>query len=68
MLSRAIALAVLTFGASAAVADTAGECHVVDVSFKLQNREDLPASKAMLPQVVVWVEKADGTYVDTLFI
>ncbi|HEY4182113.1 MAG TPA: CFI-box-CTERM domain-containing protein [Kofleriaceae bacterium] len=68
--SRALAIAVLTLGASGALADTAspGECHVVDVNFKLQNREDLVESKAMLPQVVVWVEKADGTYVDTLYI
>jgi hypothetical protein len=44
------------------------ECSVVSVGFRPEKREDLPPGENLPPQIVVWVEKPDGTYVDTIFI
>ena len=44
------------------------ECSVVTVSMQPEARADLPPGMNMPPQIVVWVEKTDGTYVDTIFI
>ena len=41
-------------------------CHVVDV--KLTPARRTPPPRFEPPQIVVWLEKPDGTYVDTLYI
>jgi hypothetical protein len=44
------------------------QCSVVTVSMKPEARADLSPGRNLAPQIVVWVEKPDGTYVDTIFI
>jgi len=51
-----------------AAAGNPGECHVVDVEFQPAVRLDLSPGRNPPPQIVVWVEDASGTYVDTIFI
>jgi hypothetical protein len=53
-----VAVAAPLLIAAAAHADTGGQCHVVDVSF-------LPTDQL---QIAAWVEKSDGTYVDTIYL
>ncbi|HUJ57086.1 MAG TPA: CFI-box-CTERM domain-containing protein [Kofleriaceae bacterium] len=54
---RTLALCVAAL-AAAAPARADDQCHVVDVSF-------IPADEL---QIAVWVEKADGTFVDTIYL
>lgn len=61
----------LTVAARPASADQPGECHVIDVAFQPEKRADLATSspaKSRPPQIVVWVEDAEGNFKDTLFI
>ena len=52
-----------------ASARAGGDCHVVDVTFTTADDSANAAAPLHLrPQVVVWVEDAAGTYVDTLYI
>jgi hypothetical protein len=60
-----LALALLTSGTAWA---EQGVCHVVDVQLQPQKRTDLRPGMQMPPQIVVWVEDADGTFIDTVFI
>ena len=50
----------------AALADGAGVCHTVSVNLMPQAATSLMLDEA--PQIVAWVEKPDGTYVDTIYI
>ena len=49
-----------------ALADGDGVCHVVSVNVQPQAATTLMLDEA--PQIVAWVEKTDGTYVDTIYI
>ncbi len=51
-----------------AAAGNPGECHVVDVEFQPTVRLDLSPGRNPPPQIVVWVEDPNGTYIDTIFI
>ncbi|HEY4240237.1 MAG TPA: fibronectin type III domain-containing protein [Kofleriaceae bacterium] len=62
MLRSLAAALVLVAAAASARADT-GRCRVVQADF-----EPGQPSARYQPQIVVWLEKPDGTYVDTLFI
>ncbi|MDX2087823.1 MAG: fibronectin type III domain-containing protein [Kofleriaceae bacterium] len=44
------------------------QCSVVTVAMKPEARTDRTPGTNLPPQIVVWVEKPDGTYVDTIFI
>ncbi|MGE5182263.1 MAG: fibronectin type III domain-containing protein [Acidobacteriota bacterium] len=62
MVSRSLVLALpaLVLAARPAFAgDPPGQCHVIDVDF-------VPAGDQL--QIVAWVEKPDGTFVDTIYI
>ena len=67
-LCTAASIATITFWAPGMAAAGAGECHVVDIDFEPAVRTDLAPGKNPPPQIVVWVEATDGTYIDTLFI
>jgi hypothetical protein len=54
-------------GSAVAIAEP-GECHVVDIAFKPTLRPDLPPARNPWPQIVVWLEDAEGKFVQTLFI
>ena len=56
--ARVLVVAAPFLVASSSLADTSGQCHVVDVSF-------LPTDQL---QIAAWVEKADGTWVDTIYL
>ena len=45
-----------------------GVCHIVDVQMQPEARSDLRPARNMPPQIVVWVEDTEGTFVDTVFI
>jgi len=63
-MSKAFALVMVLAG----VVRADDQCHVLDVSFTPQE-DHLPDAKLhMPPQIVVWLEDAQGNYVDTLFI
>ncbi|MBV8756343.1 MAG: hypothetical protein JO257_03645 [Deltaproteobacteria bacterium] len=65
MVLRALVLPLLLVPA-AALADGAGVCHTVSVNLQPQAATTLMLDEP--PQIVAWVEKADGTYVDTIYI
>src|SRR5687768_10126216 len=70
-LRRSVALctaASIAIAPALAAAEGAGECHVVDVELKPTVRTDLSPGRNPPPQIVVWVEEPDGTYIDTIFI
>ena len=67
-LCTAASIATITFWAPSMAAAGAGECHVVSVDFQPAVRPDQLAGKNRPPQIVVWVESPDGTYLETLFI
>jgi hypothetical protein len=60
-------LALLVMAASPAQAEV-DVCHAVDVELQPESRTDIRPGDRHAPQIVVWVEKADGTFVDTVFI
>ncbi len=65
---RAVLLAsLLAIAPSDAVAEV-GVCHAVDVELQPETRTDIRPGDRHAPQIVVWVETADGTFVDTVFI
>ena len=45
-----------------------GMCHVVDVQLQPQKRTDVRPGRQQPPQIVIWVEDAEGNYIDTVFI
>jgi hypothetical protein len=49
-----------------ALADGTGVCHTISVGLQPQAASNLMLDEP--PQIVAWVEKPDGTYVDTVFI
>ena len=49
-----------------ALGDGAGVCHTISVALQPQAATNLMLDEP--PQIVAWVEKPDGTYVDTIFI
>jgi len=63
-------LAVALVGSGAARADDpSAQCHVVDVDFipgGIAPASDNP--QGLDPQIVIWIEKPTGEYVDTIFI
>lgn len=59
----AIAACLVSLRAEAEV----GECHVVSVNFTPATNSNPASARHELSQIVVWVEKHDGTYIDTLF-
>jgi hypothetical protein len=68
MFARVVtALALASLAPASAVAEE-GICHVVDVQLQPQKRTDLRPGKQLPPQIVVWVEDAAGTFIDTVFI
>jgi hypothetical protein len=63
------ALVVLALASTTARADTGGQCHVLEVDFTTaDDSSNAAAPYHFRPQMVVWLEKADGSYVDTLYI
>ena len=64
---RAVLFASVTALSSWAVAEP-GVCHAVDIELQPEARIDIRPGNVHAPQIVVWVEKADGTFVDTVFI
>ncbi len=64
---RAVLFASVIAAASPVHAEV-GVCHAVDVELQPEVRTDIRPGNRHAPQIVVWVEKADGTFVDTVFI
>ncbi|MBV8756344.1 MAG: fibronectin type III domain-containing protein [Deltaproteobacteria bacterium] len=58
--------AVLVLLPAVALADGNGVCHTVTIGLLPQASTALPLDEP--PQIVAWVEKPDGTYVDTIYI
>jgi hypothetical protein len=61
-------LIILTLGASTVIISgcdaLTSNNTIIDISFQMNEREDYPRSD----QLVIWLEKPDGTFVKTLFI
>ncbi len=61
------ALIVVSLVPATAIAEP-GVCHAVDIELQPEARSDVRPGNVHAPQIVVWVETADGTFVDTVFI
>jgi hypothetical protein len=59
-------LAPLLLMPAVAFGDGAGVCHTISIGLQPQAATNLMLDEP--PQIVAWVEKTDGTYVDTVFI
>jgi hypothetical protein len=66
VLVRCLALTVVVLPAVARAEPR--ECHVVNVELQPASRSDLTPAVNPPPQIVAWIERPDGTYVDTIFI
>ena len=64
---RAALIAIAGFVPATAIAEP-GVCHAVDIELQPEARTDVRPGNVHAPQIVVWVETADGSFVDTVFI
>src|ERR1043165_2159505 len=62
----------VTLGALTALVGTAHgdvhQCHVIDIDFTPAENTSVASTRHEPSQIVAWLEKADGTYLDTVYI
>jgi hypothetical protein len=68
MLGRVLAASLVVSSLVSPATAAPGVCHIVDVQLRPEARTDLRPARNMAPQIVVWVEDAQGNFVETVFI
>lgn len=68
MFGRTLVASSLVIGLLSPAVAAPGVCHIVDVQMQPEARTDLRPARNQPPQIVVWVEDAQGNFIDTVFI